>query len=371
VSVSEGAPPPGAKNYASKFSYLEGSPDVIEWVIAVDADEPGRCLEEELARRFGVEKCRRVVWPEGCKDANDVLVKHGKMVLAECIEHAQPFPVAGVFSIDDIRDQVNDLYHNGMEPGLLAGLGELDRLFSVRPGEVTVITGIPNSGKSEFIEYFVVRLAGIHGWRFALFSPEHQPMHMHASRIIEKFLRKPFFTNIEGHMDEACLRDALEFAQDSFFWIQPPNVEDWTLATILEKAAALVVRHGIRGLIIDPFNELESLRPERQTETEYIGECLKRIRQFALSRRVHVFVVAHPQKLYRNKDGNYPIPSMYDISGSAHWRNKADNGLCVWRDLAGGEFVEIHVQKVRFKHTGRVGTAQLRFDRATGTYEAA
>ena len=295
VSVPDGAPPPDAKDYGSKFSYLKDLPDAVEeYVLAVDADAPGHRLEEELARRLGIGRCRRVVWPEGVKDANEMLLARGADALRECIEHAQSYPVAGVFGIPAIHDKVVNLYHHGIEPGRLAGLGEFDSLYSIRPGELTVITGIPGSGKSELTEYLLVRLAAMHGWRFALFSPEHQPIEVHASRLVEKFTRQPF--SGPNRMDDRTMEDGLEEVHRHFFWIAPPNVDDWTLDEVLDKARILVVREGIRGLLIDPWNELESLRPRDVTETEYVGQCLKRMRQFALSNGVHVWVVVHPAK---------------------------------------------------------------------------
>ena len=97
VSVPDGAPAINAKNYNSKFEYLENYKDrldqVKEFIFAGDNDEPGRKLIDELASRLGPGKCKIVEWPEKCKDANDVLVKHGAEKLAECIENARPCQV--------------------------------------------------------------------------------------------------------------------------------------------------------------------------------------------------------------------------------------------------------------------------------------
>src|SRR5690606_28072351 len=90
VSVPDGAPSETAKDYASKFTFLEADrarlESVKEWIIAVDNDGPGKRLEDELARRLGREKCRRVTWPEGCKDANEVLTKLCSEQLRECLD---------------------------------------------------------------------------------------------------------------------------------------------------------------------------------------------------------------------------------------------------------------------------------------------
>lgn len=74
--------------------------------------------------------------------------------------------------------------------------------------------------------------------------------------------------------------------------------------------------------------------------------------------------------MQKDRDGKYPVPTPRDVSGSAHFWNKADNAITVWRDLAeGGQEVQIHVQKVRWKHIGRIGVATLKYDRETGRYQ--
>ena len=373
VSVPDGAPPETAKDYASKFTFLEADRERIEsvkeWIIAVDNDGPGKRLEDELARRLGREKCRRVTWPEGCKDANDVLVMHGAQRLRECLDEAQPFPIAGVFSVEDLSDRIEHLYEHGWEKGVETGWEEVDRFYTVRPGEFTVVTGIPNSGKSNWVDALTVNLAGAHGWSFAMFSPENQPLEDHMARIIEKYARQPFADGPSPRMDMQTLRMAKAWVNEHFHWILPDDDAEWTIDTVLDRAKALVFRKGIRGLVIDPWNEMEHLCPQGMTETQYISRELKRIRQFARRHGVHVWVVAHPAKLYRDKDGNYPVPTLYDISGSAHFRNKADNGICVWRDFKNDmSFVEIHVQKVRFRQIGRIGMAKLEYVKATASY---
>lgn len=373
VSVPDGAPSETAKDYASKFTFLEADKErlesVKEWIIAVDNDGPGKRLEDELARRLGREKCRRVTWPEGCKDANEVLTKHGADKLRACLDDAQPYPIAGVFEVLDLSDEIEHLYLHGWEKGVSTGWDELDENYTVRAGEFCVVTGIPNSGKSNFVDALAVNLAALHGWRFAMFSPENQPLADHMARIIEKYARQPFSDGPTPRMDRDTLRMSKAWAQEHFFWILPDEDSEWTIDTILDRARALVFRKGIRGLVIDPWNEMEHLCPSGMTETQYISRELKRIRQFARRYGVAVFVVVHPAKLLRDKEGNYPVPTLYDCAGSAHWRNKADNGLCVWRDFKDDKSpVEVHTQKIRFRQIGKIGMAKLHYQKATATY---
>lgn len=374
VSVPDGAPPENAKDYEGKFTFLDADRERIEaveqWILAVDNDAPGRRLEDELARRLGREKCRRVVWPAGCKDANDVLVQHGADVLRECLDNAQPYPLAGVFSVEDLSRRIRALYQHGWEKGVSTGWEEVDQYYTVRPGELTVVTGMPNSGKSNWLDALLVNLARLHGWRFAIFSPENQPLEDHMARMIEKWAGVPFAMGPMERMDEESLELGMRWVGEHFAWILPDDDSEWTIETVLDRAKALVFRNGIRGLVVDPWNELEHATPAGITETVYTGQVLKRVRQFARHHGVHVWIVAHPQKLYREKDtGNYPVPSLYDIAGSANWRNKADCGVVVWRDFQDKRApVEIHIQKIRFRQIGKVGMAKLAYEPATQTY---
>lgn len=373
VSVPDGAPAINAKNYESKFSFLDSAAERLEsvqqWVIAVDNDAPGTRLEEELVRRFGVGKCRRAVWPEGCKDANDVLVKHGATRLRTCIEQAQEYPIDGVIYLKQLKREVELLYEQGECRGLSTGWPSLDKCYTVQPGEVTVVTGTPGAGKSNFLDALMVNMASNHDWIVPMFSPENAPLRKHASRLMEKFIREPFRSGPTKRMSPERRDEALEWVSWYFPMISPAEHEDWTLENILKIAESLLLRHGIKGLVIDPWNELEHVRPASLSETEYTGRCLKQIRQFARRTQLHIWVVAHPAKLYRNKEGKFPMPTAYDISGSAHWYNKPDNVLVIHRDKSSPTApVEVHTQKIRLRETGEIGQTDFSYNRVLADY---
>lgn len=370
VSVPDGAPSPKSKDYTSKFSFLEGCEEFLtgfrQIVLAVDNDEPGQKLEEELARRLGRERCSRVQWPKGCKDANEVLTLRGAESLQEAIKQARPYPVKGLFDVTDFTPQIDRLYEHGSTAGKKTGWKAIDPFMAIAEGQFTVVTGIPGHGKSEFIDALCMNLAQTHGWNFAIFSPENQPLELHFQKLAEKYVGKPFFG--VGRINRAELEEAKRWIHDHFAFMLP-DADDLTVDKVLEIARNAVRRKGVRGLVIDPWNELDHSRPANLTETEYISASLSKIRRFARELQVHVWLIAHPAKLRKEGNGQYPVPTLYDISGSAHWRNKADFGLCIFRDvLTEGSPVQIHVQKVRFKSYGKPGVVELDYDRMTGRY---
>jgi twinkle protein len=368
VSVPDGAPAPNSKNIESKFDYLndERLQKVDRWVIAVDNDAPGQFLQSELVRRFGAEKCLIVTWPDGCKDANDVLMQHGPITLRERIEAAEAVPIVGVFGAEDYADDFLRMYDEGVPSGISTGWECVDAFWRVQAGQLMVVTGIPGHGKSEWVDALNVNLALRHGWISAMYSPENEPTKLHMMKLAEKLIGKPYNPGPHERMTKAEATEAKDWIGQHFHWIKP---EKPSLDEIMDKAQALVFRKGIRCLVIDPWNEVEHSRQAGMTEAEHVSTSLMRLRRFARKHELLVIVVAHPRLLEKRPDGSYPVPTPYDISGGAMWRNKADNCAAIYAnptDPMGA--VEVHIQKVKFKLFGHVGMVPMRWDRLTGRY---
>jgi twinkle protein len=371
VSVPDGAPAVNTKNYASKFSYLDQMPDPFEGclkiIIAVDSDDPGRTLEKELSRRLGMERCWLVRWPFNRKDANEVLCKDGVEVLLSAITAAKPCPVQDVIMVADIMDSTLARYYNAPARGLTTGWSEVDRFYTIEPGQLTLVTGMPGHGKSEWLDGLILNLALLHGWRFAICSPENSPVELHMEKLLEKLVGAPFRVGPSDRMTPEEVLTGMNWLQEQVCFIMPE--EALTISGLLDRAAILVRRLGIRGLVIDPYNEFDHTRLAGISETEYISATLGAMKRWARKWQVHVWLIAHPTKIYRNEDGSYPVPTPYDVAGSAQFRNKPENCITVWRDERKLELpTQIHVQKVRFKHIGRIGMAELTWDRRTGRY---
>ncbi|RVW51091.1 Twinkle-like protein, chloroplastic/mitochondrial [Vitis vinifera] len=160
-----------------------------------------------------------------------------------------------------------------------------------------------------------------------------------------------------------------KWLSETFYLIRCENDSLPNIKWVLDLAKAAVLRHGVRGLVIDPYNELDHQRPANQTETEYVSQMLTIIKRFAQHHSCHVWFVAHPRQLHHWDGGP---PNMYDISGSAHFINKCDNGIVIHRnrnpDAGPVDQVQVCVRKVRNKVIGTTGDAFLSYDRITGVY---
>lgn len=269
----------------------------------------------------------------------------------------------------DVAFDVKRLHKAGGLPrGESTGFKALDPLYTVALGQWTVVSGWPGSGKSELLDAILVRLALDGKWKFVIYSPENWPLELHIAHIIEKYLGKPFNPGPTQRLNEDELDSALAWMDGKFIFAKPEQPD---MASILEEASKLVSSGGgwKLGVVVDPWNQLEHHRPRHLSETEYISQTLTWVIEWVRKANCHLWMVAHPTKLQRLKDGSLPIPTLHDISGGAHWWNKSDNGFCVHRNQAeGSQEVEVHVQKVRFRHIGHAGLATLLYDRVTGRF---
>ena len=341
-------------------SHLENKSRIY---IASDTDVKGLELRAELVRRLGEEKCRIVTYGEGCKDANELLQKGGVEAVRKSIAEAQEVPLEGIYTAADVKEELLALFEKGLQKGATLGMGELDDMLSLEVGRLMIVTGIPGDGKSEFLDEMAVHLSLNYDWRCAWFSPENFPVTLHHPKLIEKLIGKRF---LKGLITPTEFEAAVNYLSHNFFDILPE--EGYRVNTILEKAEALVRRKGIRVFILDPYNCLEHQIPTGQSETQYISEFLEKLRSFARRRQVLVVLAAHPTKMKRDPlTKQFPVPTMYDISGSAAFFNKADFGIAIERDRT-KEVTRVHVQKVKFRHLGYPGVASFKYNTHNGRF---
>jgi twinkle protein len=344
-----------------------------EYADAMNAQELGDVLWywlmlcKELARRIGFDKCFQISYPADCKDANDVLVKHGKLALQTIVETAVAWPIEGIVSMPDMIEDVLSYYENGYPEGTKAGIANFDELLSFYPGQLTVVTGIPGSGKSEFVDWLMASISKKHGWKWGICSFECPPA-IHVTKIAEKVSDKSFgFRKDPNHrLSPLDLEYSLEVIDKHFHFINLSLV-DVTMDGLIAKAEELVKKKGINGLLFDPWNCIEHKYEEN--ETKYVLECLNKLISFLDKYKVHCFLVAHPTKLKKDpKNGKYEVPTMYSISGSAHFFNRTHNGISVWRDFE-NNIVDVYVQKVKWSWLGKIGYCSFGFDTMTREYK--
>jgi twinkle protein len=343
--------PNGATLNSNNLDYLDSCIDYFEdkekIILAVDSDEAGQALQTELIRRLGSEVCYITTF-EDCKDANEYLLKHGKEKLSARISGAKPVPLENVTTFRDIEGEITDFVENGFKPGFQVGLEHFDSIFSTYTGQFITVTGIPSSGKSDFVDQMVVGYNQNYGWKTAFASPENVPTYLHAHKLMRKVWQG---MPTKADIGSDRWNQVADHCNSNFYHI---DMERYTLESVLRKAAELVKRKGIKCLVIDPFNKVRDTECKTEDVNRYTMEYLSKIEIFAKKYDVLVFIVAHPTKMYKDKDGKIEEPTMYNIKGGGEWYDASYHGLLVHRDYE-NKTVKCKVLKVKFQNLGENG----------------
>ena len=357
--------PNGATLNSNNLDYLDNCIDYFEdkekIILAVDNDEPGQALQQELIRRLGAEVCFLATFEE-CQDANDYLIKYGKEALAQRIIKSRPVPLENVTTFKDIEDEITDFVKNGFKRGYQIGIPNFDNIFSTYTGQFITVTGIPSSGKSDFVDQMVVGYNNNYQWKTAFASPENAPTYLHAHKLMRKVWQDMPTRNDIG-TDK--WNQVADHVNDNFFFI---DMERYTLESVLRKGAELVKRKGIKCLVIDPFNKIRDVDCKTEDVNRYTMEYLTKIETFAKKYDVLVFIVAHPTKMYKDKDGKIEEPTMYIIKGGGEWYDASYHGILVHRDYE-AKTVKAKVLKVKFQNLGENGAeAHFKWEHRSGCF---
>ena len=351
------------------MEYLDSSIDLIaskdKIYLATDNDLKGIALRNEIARRIGYEKCYVVNLRE-CKDANEYLQKYTSEFI-NILKDAKLIQIRGISVPDTLYSETKEYYNLGVQKGLVIDIPEIDEHITWETGRLCMVTGIPSHGKSSFVDYLCLKLNQIYGWKMAMFTPENYPLKYHIARLLELVIGCRFgrFTMTEQQFDKG-----FEYLNDNVRYIL--NEEDFSLKTIMDLAKYLVKSFGIKILVIDPYNKVEHKFEKWESETQYIGRLLDELINFAKYYQVLVFLVAHPKKMDSAGD-SFNIPTLYDISGSAHFYNKTDYGITIYREKDFehsklSDEITVYFQKIKYKNLGKTGNLKMRYDQESGRF---
>ncbi|WP_099515940.1 DnaB-like helicase C-terminal domain-containing protein [Microvirga ossetica] len=369
ISVPNGARsrPADAPTELRGYGYVEealrnGLGRVRRFVWCGDNDGPGLALRADMIQLFGPARFHYIEWPEGCKDANDVLRRHGPAALQELVTHrALSWPVEGVYRLSEVPELPPlTLWHPGFP--------EWESKVHLAPRTLSVVTGHPGHGKTTLFMQIWYQICKQYGLSAAIASFETRAKPHH-----RRTLRQLYAGKLEHAMSEQDIRAADAWINDHFLWILHPEQRP-SLEWFLDMAEVAVIRHGARIIQVDPWNRLEAARERNENETDYIGRCLRTLHAFAHDLNCHVQVLAHPAKMDATRKGR--APELEDISGSKNWDNMVDQGFVVHRPKFVDENgrnteAEFYQRKSRFEELGYPCKLKMTFDLQSGRYHSA
>ncbi len=325
---------------------------IDEIVIATDGDEKGTKMRDALIARFGAEKCKYIEWrfnETNIKDFNQAYLDKGRDYVINLVKEAKGIPVTGIHFVHDMLPQMWDSYWNKTTQGTTTGFPEIDNYFVWKLGEVNIWHGYAHMGKTTFFNQLMICKSLIDEWKWAIFCPENYPATSYYNGLIMSFIGKEIHPKNEHFkMTPQDYQKGIDFVDEHFFFIYPEDTHD--LKTIHEKFSYLILKKGVRGVVIDPLNQLDKTQKQYQRDDQYLSDLYMNVKRFALSHQISYNIIAHPNT--PEQKNPLPVPTAYNLWGGAMNFNKADGIICFHRHNISEHVSEVWIQKNKVVDTG-------------------
>jgi twinkle protein len=241
------------------------------------------------------------------------------------------------------RDSMLQNFRKGKEAGSKTYVRDLDqissggiqnKMWSWKAGEFNLWTGYNNEGKSQFLIFLCVLKAINEGWKFAFFSPENYPPDEFFDDIIHTIIGKStdrFYKNFD--VSEQEYLNAFDMVKDSFYFVYPEKngVPDFTIDQIESVFEFLVWEKDVKAVVVDPYIKIRHEMTAGEPEHLYASRFMMDRINFTRKNNVSYHLVMHQTTPRKEKDGNYPPPSLYQIKGGGTFADSTDNSISVWR----------------------------------------
>lgn len=273
-------------------------------------------------------------------------------------------------------------YDEGSKPFYYTGFEALAEHYAVGLGHTTYVTGIPSHGKSTFVFETLINLTMLHGFKHVIFTPETGSPTRIAKELLQMKTMKHFDKFWQhNRMTKTDIDATLPWIDDNFIVINDGlyEVTDMT-RMFLEARDKSSNKTAKFTFLIDPWNELNhDFAAFSGREDKYLENKLGYLRRFAREQNIHLFVVAHPSKMQKQREvvgGEsiqfYDPPTAYDLSGGGAWYAKGETILSVYIPPAHiktrDEEVNIIIHKAKPREAGKKGMVKLYFNTAKYRY---
>lgn len=341
------------------WEWLQQLQEIIIWA---DNDAPGMKMAAELQVRLG--KYRTKVIAHKRKDANETLYFDGREEVLKLINDAINRTPAGIIDMSRVeyigtKDKI--------EEGIPTGFYGLDyELEDLQPEQLTVLFGRNGEGKSTVISQIICNCIDNKIPVF-LYSGE-----MSTNRLLNwlykqaigdekeylSFVKTKY--KVKADIKPEILQALRQWSSNLFFTYDKSmaNVRK-NLDDLFEVMAIAVKRYGCKLLIID--NLMSALEDVTESINADQSNFVQRCKDFAEAYRVHIILVAHPNKA----KGRGESLEKEDISGSGNIPNKADVIIAVERQYKDDRDCDTKLRLLKDREEGRYTEVKLIFQEST------
>lgn len=341
--------------------------------ISTDNDEAGILLQGELSRRFGRDICKIIKFPNTTdqKDANGVLIVQDAKALQSLFNKADYLPIEGIYTTDDVKQSLDAKLGTTLSKGHTVGYESLDELVSFDISEgLTLITGAPNSAKSDFMFNIMIRLSLRYGWKWLICSPETGDVETVYKEILIKLIGKTFYKT--DFKIETMTPDEYEwgmaFLKSHVYVMESIDLKEYTLESFIKKTENCVKKYGINAAVIDPFNSFDDAFGGGMMANK-LNTDLTMLQASKRKLGINYFIIAHPNATVIGQ-----MTNPYQVNGGASWLNKMDLFFILNRGEktnhtdGRGDDIEIRIVKVKKRHLGKRGEVLAAYNIPTGRF---
>ena len=264
-----------------------------------------------------------------------------------------------VTSKQEVTDYCKNIYSNGYSKGVTTGIKTLDPHYTFRKGELTIMTGFANIGKTTTQLFLMIMASKLYDWKWLMYCPENEPIGDLMIDIAEMYCGKTADKEFSDRVNQDEYLQAIDWAYNHFTVLtfdETPTVDE-----VLESFNDFMQIEKFDGISIDPLNDLKA--PPKVSKYDYYYDALSNVRRFIKRHNVMFYLVVHPgtaANRRRNEDGTRPAPNMSDVEFGAMFGNRADNFLVFHRNPQSDKWnvTEIHAQKIKFQKLVGVPTPE-------------
>lgn len=279
-----------------------------------------------------------------CKDANEILTRHGPEDLRAAVDNAEALPVRHTKDITEIEEEnPEEIPHFG------TGIPELDSVLGgLYMGNVVILTGDRGDGKSTFASQLAV-MAVDAGYKVFFYSAELPDWqfrnwfdrqvagddNIHDGRVDERAKEKIR----KWYKGKVTVYDN-SYDDDEGDETEEASVINAVLECIKQKGTNVVFLDNLMTLVDSSASENENAQ-----QTRFIKSVMKIARRYSIL----AVVIAHPRKSSGARSFN-----MDDVSGSANITNSVDVVLRYSRpSTKGGEAPDARTKRLLMVYKNR------------------
>jgi twinkle protein len=311
-----------------------------------DNDAAGKSMVEKCVKKIGAKKCLVVNSPPDIKDANECLLKNGKIVTASYVEMAKPCDMDGIIDLADVQPiDIRKL------PRVTSGIKSLDaKIGGFFMGDVSIWSGKSGQGKSTILGQILLDAID-NGHKVCAYSGELRADVFQywidlqaAGRTYVKQMKDSLRTDDSAYVPSDTLKLIHEWYRGKFFLYDNRSAQNNSHDGIMKVFEYAALRRQCTVFLVDNLMTAKVMKSANddfyRAQSSFVGD----MEHFAKFFNVHVHIVAHPKKA----DGEI---RKEDISGSLDISNRAENVFVVSRgsekDVAEGADSKIIIRKNR------------------------